>query len=242
MNVSTLDITATPPTFSNANTIPVSATPPTFSNQNPVSSPAAPTFSNPEPVSSPTSPTFSNQQPISAPTPPTFSNQDPVSETRMGRPSRKLTEAEQEAFFNVIRSGGGRVKACREANLSYKTFLKLEREDEDFAAELWAAETELVEACEAVIYRTAMNASNPSLQFRASMAYIKRKEKQAERVSKAQLEARERDVKRREADVEQALAFIEEISRESRKPQPVQSPARPKVPPIGQHGHKAARR
>jgi hypothetical protein len=239
MNAVNLDIAITPSTFSNPNTIPASATPPTFSNQNPVSPPAAPTFSNPEPASSPTPPTFSNPQPVS---PPTFSNPDAVSETRMGRPLRVLSDEQREAFFKVIRSGGGKVQACREADVSYKTFLRLVRDDEDFAAELWAAETELVEACEAVIYRTAMNASNPSLQFRASMAYIKRKEKQAERMSRAQLEAREREVKRREQDVEQALAIIEEMSRETKKPQPIQPPARPKVPPIGQHGHKAARR
>ena len=106
---------------------------------------------------------------------------EPVTKTRnvkaVGRPVRSFSNPQVGKMLGLLRSGFGRVTVCEQMEVSYKTFQKLMRNDENFAQWVREAEFSRVEGCEAAIFRMAMSGYNSPVVLRAALSYLGRRDK-----------------------------------------------------------------
>ena len=100
--------------------------------------------------------------------------------TRRRRPEPPADPAVKSGIVADLRSGHGRRAACIKAGLSYGRFLRLLRSDEGFAERVLMVESAREEACELILYRLSSAKVAPALRLRATVAYLARRDRQAE--------------------------------------------------------------
>ena len=89
----------------------------------------------------------------------------------------KLSNPQIGKFLELLRSGIGRVMVCDQMEIDYKTFLRILREDDDFARWVLEAERARVEGCEAAIFRMATRGYDSPVVLRAALSYLGRRDK-----------------------------------------------------------------
>ena len=110
-----------------------------------------------------------------------------------GRPAKDLSNRDVGEILGLLRSGLGRVLACDRMSLSYKTFQRLMRENEEFAGLVREAERSRIEGCEAAVFRMATRAYDSPVGLRAALAYIGRRDRLDELRRARQAKARKAD-------------------------------------------------
>ena len=106
----------------------------------------------------------------------------------VGRPRVNYGRPEIDKIVRLIAAGHGRISACAELGIGYRSFHRHLKANPDVAAELRLAERLRLDRCSEVVYRRALSVAEPAVYLRAAMFFLNRQD----RLDAARLARREK--------------------------------------------------
>ena len=96
---------------------------------------------------------------------------------RRGRKEIIFAQLQLDEFLETMRDGYNRTMACDMHQITYRIFLRHLREDKAFAESVRLIEGSRVGLCEYKLLHILQTSFEPSIQIRAAIAYLGRRDK-----------------------------------------------------------------